>query len=86
MVTIDPQHEMPVSRRKWVLLQDPSHPPSASVTETVAHELAHIWFGNLVTARHWSNIYLNEAFASHFGSAGGHAVASEIGIDVIEFE
>ena len=31
-----------------------------------SHELAHQWFGDYVTARNWSDIWLNESFATYF--------------------
>ena len=33
--------------------------------ETIAHELFHQWFGDLVTAENWSNITVNESFANY---------------------
>lgn len=34
--------------------------------ELVAHELAHQWFGDLLTCEHWAHAWLNEGFATYF--------------------
>ena len=39
------------------------------VEDLVAHELAHSWFGNLVTHRNWAELWLNESFASYMEAA-----------------
>jgi aminopeptidase N len=40
--------------------------PEANAEALVAHELAHQWYGNYVTARNWAHIWLNEGFATFF--------------------
>jgi len=47
---------------------------------TICHELAHQWFGNLVTMGWWNNLWLNESMAEWFGNYCGHQVSPELNI------
>ncbi len=39
------------------------------VEDLVSHELAHSWFGNMVTCRNWAELWLNEGFATYMEAA-----------------
>lgn len=56
-----------ITFRETALLVDEARatqPELERTADVIAHELAHMWFGNLVTMKWWHGLWLNEAFAT----------------------
>ena len=65
-----------------VLLIDPAAVTvrqRSRLADVLAHELAHMWFGDLVTMKWWDDLWLNESFASWLGTKVVDQVHPEFG-------
>ncbi len=58
-----------LSRRRWL-------------ASTIAHELGHMWFGDLVTMRWWDDLWLNESFAEWIATKITDQVYPEFGAGI----
>ena len=50
---------------RYVFRSTPTPSDVTDLAEVVFHEIAHMWFGNLVTMRWWDDLWLNESFATY---------------------
>ena len=76
-----------ITFREEILLMDPATTTPRqrlNLIQTVAHEAAHMWFGDLVTMAWWDEIWLNESFASWLGEKVTDQVAPEFHVSTTQ--
>ncbi|KPF73706.1 hypothetical protein IP88_08560 [alpha proteobacterium AAP81b] len=71
-----------------LILLDKDAPPGQlrAFGEVAAHEMAHQWFGDLVTPTWWTDIWLNESFAEWMGKKASDRWRPDLGIAATELD
>lgn len=78
-----------VTYRETAMLFDESQSSLTTkrrVIEVITHELAHQWFGNLVTMEWWDDLWLNESFATFMSFMCSEKLFPELGFDELFME
>ncbi len=71
------------------LLLDPAHSTIGerrTQAEFISHELAHMWFGDLVTMRWWDDLWLNESFATWMGQKITNQTFPDLGVGLYQVD
>jgi alanyl aminopeptidase len=79
------EHPGAVTYASSILLLDPDSASLAArrrLAKVIAHELAHMWFGNKVTMQWWDDLWLNESFADWMGDKIAGEVFPEFRMDL----
>ncbi len=83
------EHPGAVTFSDGIMLLDPaSASPNARrrLAQIIAHELAHMWFGDLVTMQWWDDLWLNESFADWFGDKTTAKLFPQYKVELAELE